>query len=75
MSEMKKKKLGDIEAKKKRHLGAVTEHVVEFVKAQVSWRLCSLSETQSLPLPQPRYRNTDIFIKRSPIFSCIHLSF
>lgn len=40
-----------VETKKKRHLGAVMEHVVEFVKAQVSWRLCLVPETQSLPLP------------------------
>lgn len=48
---MSEKTLGDIKAKKKRHLGAVMEHVVEFVKAQVSWRLRLVSETQSLPLP------------------------
>lgn len=27
------------------------EHVVEFVKVQVSWRLCLVSETQSKPTP------------------------
>lgn len=48
---MWEKKTWDIEAKKKRHLWAVIEHVVEFGKAQVSWSQGLVSETQSLPLP------------------------